>query len=180
MHVRTSALAFLAIALTLGTPSTGADDVTPTPTPTAVPSTAPDAANLAARAWWNRPRYVAALQLSKAQRQQMDAAFAAHLKVRREAARDYFVARQRLGDELAAGDWKAAAQTADAATQIFASISRSEAELAITVARTLTPEQRTKLDAEYPALLRRSLVQGGLGLRGGRRPRPGRAAPPTP
>ncbi len=177
MPARTRVLAILALALILGAGSPGANDATPPPAPTTAPSTAPDAATLAARAWWNRPTYVAALQLSEAQRQQMDAALVAHLNTRREAARAYFVTRRQLGEELAVGDWKAADRTAEDAAQIFASMSRSEGDLAIAVARTLTPEQRTKLDAEHPALLRRPLIQGGLGMREGRRGRVGRVNP---
>lgn len=190
MIVRTRLLALLTLPLLYAAGNATAGELAPAPhqptgaaAPTrpagsqepAAPSTERGGARFVraraglSRVWWNQPKEVEALGLTEEQRRRMDGALTAHLEARRKAARSYVETRRRLGDELAAGDWKAAEKTAREAGEIFASMARSEGELALAVAQVLEPEQRKKLDTEFPLLLRRPLVQGGLGLRGGTR-----------
>lgn len=173
MNRRSQVLAALAMSLVLAAcTENGARQGSAATPVSSAPEAATPASAVAApahsRAWWNRPHYVEALNLSETQREQMDAALGAHLKARREMAEAYNVARRQLGERLATGDWAAAEKIADHAGQILGTMARSEGELAIAVARILEPAQREQLEAEFPALLQRPLVQGSLGRQGGR------------
>ena len=186
MTLRQRLLAGLALPLLL----TAGAARSQTPKPTAEKSAPPAAARASslsadraaarakaglARAWWNQPKAIETLALTDAQRRKMDQVLLAHLATRREAALAYVENRRHLGDLLVAGDWKGAERSAAEAGELAAKMARSEGELAVAVARALEPEQREKLDAEFPQLLRRPLVQSGTGGRGGPRgARPGR------
>lgn len=117
--------------------------------------------------WWNRPQHVEALGLTAEQREAMDALLVEHLERRRTLARKLQEARRSLGDRLAAGDWEGAEELADAIEEHHGALARGQSDLALAVVRLLEPAQRETLDEEFPLLLRRPWVAGGLGLRRG-------------
>lgn len=117
------------------------------------------------RIWWNQPRYVEPLGLTAEQRSAMDALLMDHLERRRELARDLLESRRSLGDHLATGDWDAAEKASVRLGEAFSAIARAEGELAVGVTRLLQPRQRTRIDEDFPLLLRRPWVSGGLGVR---------------
>lgn len=137
----------------------------------AVPAAQPGGEGLAAgsarlsRVWWNQGRYVEALELDETQRTAMDRILVEHVERRRALAAEMAEQRRVLGDRLAAGDWQGAEETTDAVAAAYADLGRGEAELATRVARLLNDEQRGKVAAEFPRLLNRPLVVGGIGGR---------------
>lgn len=117
------------------------------------------------RAWWNQQRFMEALALDEAQRGAMDRELLDHLATRRALAITAARQRRSLGSELTAGDWQGAEEAAAAVAAAHAALGREEAELTIAVARLLNDEQRRKVAAEFPHLLDRPLVVGGVGRR---------------
>lgn len=118
-----------------------------------------------AKVWWNHPQYVDALGLTETQRSAMDKLMLEKLETRRDLAREFARLRQTLGDQLAAGDWKAAEATVSDIGEQAAALGRGESELALAVTRLLQPAQRQKLATEFPAILHRPWLRGGTAIR---------------
>lgn len=117
----------------------------------------------ASRIWWNQPRHIEPLKLTAELRQAMDERFATHLDERRRQGQRYLALRKEMGELLAAGKWEEARAKAAQASEVFAGISRAEAEMVVEVIQLLTPEQRNRLREEFPRLLSRPWLAGGFG-----------------
>lgn len=125
------------------------------------------------RIWWNQERFVGALGLTEEQRGKMDAVLEEHVAGRRAQIEPYVEARRELADAVAAGDWKGAEAARDRLAELAAATSRTESDFLLTVAKLMSGEQRKKLKDEFPMLLARPWVRGGMGLGGGQRRRGG-------
>lgn len=132
--------------------------------------------------WWNQPRFADGLGLTAEQRGDLDRLLEQHLAQRREAVETYQERRLELARAVSAGDWAEAREAGGRAAEAAAGLSRAETDLVVAVMQRLTPAQREEVAEEFPILLRRPWLRGGLG--GPRRSvgtvRPGGGRPAEP
>jgi len=105
--------------------------------------------------WWNDSLIVDDLGLSKAQRQQMDAAYQRYWNTTEPLRREAVSQRPYL-QALEAGDWKAAKKASDEWLAASQKPIRAMIELKLAVLPLLTSKQRETVAEKYPRLIRRN------------------------
>lgn len=130
--------------------------------------------------WWNRPAVIKLVGLEEAQRKKMDETYVLRMAAVGELAAPAHETNEALATALAKGDWAGARVLRARASDADVKLRAQELETVIAMLELLTEEQRTKLGAERPFILRgawaRSVPPGGMMRRAGQ-PAPPKGAP---
>ena len=110
--------------------------------------------------WWNDSRTVDDLDLSKAQRKQMDTAYQRY-RVTIERARREVVGQGPYLEALEAGNWKTAEQASNEWLVALQVSVRAMVDLKLAVLPVLTAEQRAIVLEKHPRLIRRNWNRPG-------------------
>lgn len=149
--------------------------VVPASTP-AKPTVTPSQRATSGDIWWNQGRIVDALELRAEQRAQMDELLSKAREAQSEFRSKQNERREVFDESLQQGDWDAAKKASAELAKLAGGWLERRAELKIAVLRLLDSDQREKLAAEFPRVLRQPWVRpardgGRMGRRGGMRPR---------
>ncbi len=136
------------------------------------------AARAKERAWWNHDAVIADLVLTAEQRVKMDELLYASLQQEGESRRKQHEANAKLEDALHHGDLKAAREAAPGLREALGDSWECKSMLMLDVLSVLDGEQRQKLLASHPDLLRQPWEDDRpTRARAGRRVLPPRAIP---
>lgn len=114
------------------------------------------------RIWWNMERFAEPLGLTEEQQTAFDGYLREYLETRRESGRAHQQARREMLDALLEDDWEAVDRLRERVESTAVTLASTELDFRLRIFRGLDKEQRAKMADEFPVLLRRSWILGGL------------------